>query len=75
MALSVLDVKGPAETGVDHWCLGHFLLDGHHKVAAAARTGRSLTVLAFIALEHGVSSPEQVAIALATNSRPRMEAR
>ena len=44
VALSVLDVKQPATSKDDtaitsHWCLGHYLLDGHHKVFAASKVG------------------------------------
>jgi hypothetical protein len=60
VALSVLDVKGPADDGVDHWCLAHYLVDGHHKVAAAAYIQKEITLIAFIALDHGVASEAQV---------------
>ena len=55
VALSVLDTKEP------HWCLAHYLLDGHHKVFAASQTGRPLTLLSFLAMDHGTSSGEEVA--------------
>lgn len=40
--LSILDVKQPAVWKGDpkiteHWCLAHYLLDGHHKMHAAAQ--------------------------------------
>jgi hypothetical protein len=60
VALSVLDVKGPATGGIDHWCLAHYVVDGHHKVAAAARAGAPLGLLAFVATRKGTSSYEQV---------------
>ena len=66
VALSVLDAKGPATCGVEHHCLAHFLVDGHHKAAAAARSGRPLTLLAFIDTRNGVSSAEDVERLLAT---------
>ena len=66
VALSLLDVKGPAYSGTDHWCLAHYVIDGHHKVAAAARADRELTLIAFIAVDHGISSKEQVDIVLKT---------
>jgi hypothetical protein len=66
VALSVLDVKGPADEGADHWCMAHYLLDGHHKVAAAARSGRPITLVSFIAVDHGISSAAKVDIALKT---------
>lgn len=68
VAVSVLDIKGPWD-GADHWCLAHYLLDGHHKVAAAARTGSEITLVAFIAVDQGVSNRESVETMLATYSR------
>ena len=60
VALSVLDIKGPSSKDRVHWCLAHYVLDGHHKLAAAAETKSEITLLAFIALAHGVSSPSHV---------------
>jgi hypothetical protein len=65
IALSVLDVKQPAVWDTQpaitsHWCLAHYLLDGHHKVVAASKSGLPLTLLTFLAIEEGVSSGEQV---------------
>lgn len=31
-----------------HWLLQHFVLDGHHKIEAASRTGRPVRLLSFI---------------------------
>ncbi len=64
VALSVLDVKGPASFPEDeegneiepkfgrHWCLANYLLDGHHKVFAAHVTGAPITVLSFLSVDH-----------------------
>jgi hypothetical protein len=65
VALSVLDVKQPANRNdepsiTSHWCLAHYLLDGHHKVFAASKVRLPLILLAFLAVEHGISSPEQI---------------
>jgi hypothetical protein len=66
IALSVLDVKGPANWDEDnkncteHWCLGHYLLDGHHKIAAAYASGLPATILSFLSVSAGVSTREQV---------------
>jgi hypothetical protein len=67
VAVSVLDVKGPADwvgeepSGpLEHWCLTHYLLDGHHKLHAAHLSGRPLRLLTFVALSQGVSTKEQV---------------
>lgn len=66
VSISILDVKGPADCGTDHWCMAHYILDGHHKIAAAARAGKPVSLIAFIAIDHGISSAEQLRTALAT---------
>lgn len=66
VAISVLDVKGPATRGIDHWCFAHYLLDGHHKVAAAASAGRPLTLITFLSSDRGVASKAEVEAALAS---------
>ena len=60
VAVGVLDIKCYYDSPSAHWALTHYLLDGHHKVEAAARTGRPLTLLTFITSEHGISSPESI---------------
>lgn len=66
LAISVLDVKQPSDWQGDpamtsHWCLAHYLLDGHHKALAAAELGLPITMLSFLAVEKGISSREQIA--------------
>ena len=66
VALAVLDVKAPAwlASGAkhfgEHWCLAHYLMDGHHKMLAASRVGRPLTMVSFLAVAQGISSREQI---------------
>jgi hypothetical protein len=64
VALTVLDVKSPAISNGDappgHWCLAHYLLDGHHKLLAASQTGLPLTLLSFLAVDQGVSTDAEV---------------
>lgn len=64
VAISVLDAKEPegdgSATPARHWCLAHYLIDGHHKVLAASRTARPLTLLSFLALDQGVSTEAEV---------------
>ncbi len=43
-----------------HWALTHFLLDGHHKMEAAAREGRPLRLLSLLAVEASLATPELV---------------
>ena len=64
VAVSILDVCVPAiEQGPDyysHWALTHFLLDGHHKMQAAAETGRPVRLLSLLAVGAGLAAPDQV---------------
>jgi hypothetical protein len=65
VSVSTLDDKGPAHWIGDkhitsHWCLSHYLIDGHHKVYSAAKNNKALTLISFIAIEKGVSTEEQV---------------
>ena len=55
VAIGVLDAKAPAIRDVDHgigahWCLAHYLLDGHHKMYAAAILAKPITMLSLISL-------------------------
>ena len=63
VAVSILDVCAPAmDDGTDyytHWGLTHFLLDGHHKMQAAAETGRPLRLLSLLSVDAGLASAEQ----------------
>lgn len=63
--MSLLDVCQPAvdDDSRDyfaHWALTHFLLDGHHKVAAAAEAGASLQLLSLLSVDASLASPDQV---------------
>jgi hypothetical protein len=65
LALSVLDVKQPADWEGDpeinaHWCLSHYLLDGHHKTLAASELCLPISILSFLAVEKGVSTREEI---------------
>lgn len=65
VAVSTLDICAPAvEHGqdyYDHWGLTHFLLDGHHKMQAAAQTGRPLRLLSLLSVESSLASSDDVA--------------
>ena len=70
LAISVLDVKQPAvwdgePTVTAHYCLTHYLLDGHHKMLAAARTQRPLRLLSFLAMDESIATDEHFTEALA----------
>jgi hypothetical protein len=83
VAVSILDVCTPAdEQGPDyytHWALTHFLLDGHHKMQAAAETGHPLRLLTLLAVDAGLAEAAQVAElptlrAATPQTRPRSHA-
>jgi hypothetical protein len=66
VAISTLDVCQPATDSsstdyYQHWGLTHFLLDGHHKMHAAADTGRPLRLLSLLSIDGSLATPEQVA--------------
>jgi hypothetical protein len=66
VAVSTLDVCAPAvdtqsEDYDEHWGLTHHVLDGHHKLQAAAETRRPLRLLSLLAIDASLASPEQLA--------------
>ena len=66
MAITILDRRQPAMWGADppvtqHYLLAHYLIDGHHKVRAAANADRPLTLLSFLARDHSMASFGDVA--------------
>ncbi|MER7557514.1 hypothetical protein ABTZ46_11265 [Nocardioides sp. NPDC126508] len=65
VALSTLDVCQPAmaDEATDyyvHWGLTHFLMDGHHKMEAAARSGAKVRLLALVSLEGSLATDEDL---------------
>ena len=81
LAIGILDVRAPEGWAGDagpyvpehrvepeigrHWCLAHYLLDGHHKVYAASLDGRPIRVLTLLAVHEGISTQDEVESALA----------
>ncbi|MBL7259298.1 hypothetical protein [Paractinoplanes lichenicola] len=65
VAVSLLDVSEPAGAdGPDHythWALTHFLLDGHHRLQAAAETDHPVRLLSLLAVERGTAGVGSVA--------------
>ncbi|MET9881188.1 hypothetical protein ABZZ36_42435 [Actinacidiphila glaucinigra] len=63
VAVSTLDVCEPAVGGPTdhyrHWGLTHFLLDGHHKLEAAASGGHPVQLLSLLALGEGLAQEEE----------------
>ncbi|CAM5398178.1 hypothetical protein [Streptomyces griseomycini] len=75
VAVSTLDVCEPA-VGLPadryrHWGPTHFLLDGHHKLEAAATAGRPVRLLSLLAVDEGLAEPEDCARLPALRARPR----
>ena len=65
LALTVLDIKGPATwegkpAVIEHWCLAHYLLDGHHKTFAASEVDKPITLLSFLSLGESLATEENV---------------
>jgi hypothetical protein len=65
MALSVLDIKQPAnweepQPVTKHWCLAHYLIDGHHKTYAASIWHRPITLLSFLAVDECLASEVEI---------------
>ncbi|WP_424215868.1 hypothetical protein ACN20G_27340 (plasmid) [Streptomyces sp. BI20] len=75
VAVSTLDVCRPAlDLSTDyhrHWGLTHFLLDGHHKLEAAAEAGRPVPLLSLLTLDESLAEAEELARLPALRSRPR----
>ncbi|MFF6955344.1 hypothetical protein [Streptomyces sp. NPDC008317] len=78
VAVSTLDRCMPAmNTGAtdyyEHWGLTHFLLDGHHKMEAAASTGRPLQLLSLLAIGEGLSEDDDHRRLLGLRTQQRQE--
>ena len=75
VAVSVLDVRQPADAeGPDyycHWLLTHFLLDGHHKLQAAAESASPVRLLSLLSLDASLAAPDQLSELVKIRSRPR----
>jgi hypothetical protein len=76
VAVSTLDVCAPAVDSsstdyYDHWGLTHFLLDGHHKLQAAAESDKPLQLLSLLSVEGSLADVERVARVPELRARPR----
>ncbi|MEU6673888.1 hypothetical protein [Streptomyces sp. NPDC046925] len=75
VAISTLDLCEPAAgmpiDHYQHWGLTHFLLDGHHKLEAAATTGRPVRILSLLASGESLAGAEDCARLPALRARPR----
>jgi hypothetical protein len=55
-----VDADGVPEPGLAHWCLAHFLLDGHHKMQAAAQTGQPVRLLSLLSIDHSLAQRDDI---------------
>jgi hypothetical protein len=65
VAVSTLDIAQPALENPNsdycqHWALVHFLLDGHHKLEAAAAARRPLQLLALVAIDASLATEADI---------------
>lgn len=64
VAVSTLDISqpegSPGHDNYQHWGLTHFLLDGHHKLQAAAELGKPLQLLSLLSIDASLAESEQV---------------
>jgi hypothetical protein len=60
IALGLLDIQGPWFRRARHAGLFHFLLDGHHKMAAAAAAGRPVRLLTFVSSNDSLATDEDL---------------
>ena len=66
VAVSTLDISQPAMVPTEgsdyyaHWALTHFLLDGHHKMQAAAATGHALHLLTLVSIDASLAQQADV---------------
>lgn len=61
LAVSVLDRTQPFDSFDAHTGLVHFVLDGHHKLEAAARLGAPVAVLSFVSVDASLADEATVA--------------
>lgn len=55
----------------EHWVLSHFLLDGQHKMGAAAAANRPIRRLGLVDERISIAAPEELASMVKTRSHPR----
>lgn len=60
LALSVLDIKQQYDSNIEHWCLTHYLIDGHHKTNVANILQKPITIISFLAINQGVSNIDNI---------------
>lgn len=75
VAISTLDVcqsaLGLADDPAAHWGLTHFLLDGHHRLEAAATAGRPVRLLSLLTLGESLAGADDQARLPSLRAQPR----
>jgi hypothetical protein len=60
VAFGLLDIEGPWFRRERHWGLFHFLLDGHHKTAAAAARNVPIRLLTFVSAGESLACDDEL---------------
>ncbi|MET3287610.1 UNVERIFIED_CONTAM: hypothetical protein ABID98_000180 [Brevibacillus sp. OAP136] len=62
LSVSFLDIKFPLDdlSFDEIWLHTHFLLDGHHKILAAAKAKKPITMISFLSIDESFASLEQI---------------
>lgn len=60
ISITILDIKEHHDGTKAHWCLTHYIVDGHHKVFAANETNKEISLLSFLAVDQGISDSEEI---------------
>lgn len=74
LSVSVLDVKAPVTVErptdlVEHWCLAHYVLDGHHKIQAAAQLNAPIGLLSFLSVGASIADSDALATTIRVLTR------
>ena len=72
LALSVVDVRSVSGRAFD-WRLIHFLLDGHHKMMAASKTGKPITLLSFLNIDESFAPKEWIERAIQVRYKDNLQ--
>ncbi|EJL28694.1 hypothetical protein [Brevibacillus sp. BC25] len=60
LSISFLDIKYPLNHYDEVWVYSHFLLDGHHKMFAADKAQKAVTLLSFLSIEESFANKEHL---------------
>ncbi|MGK5508151.1 hypothetical protein [Brevibacillus formosus] len=60
LSISFLDIKYPLNHFDEIWVYSHFLLDGHHKMFAADKAQKAITLLSFLSIDESFANKEQL---------------